>query len=741
MGAPGTNNLRGGISIVNQDMTVIRRIAGEQVGEYFGYSVAVGNFNQDRYDDIAVGCPMYRLRSRPTHEIGRVCLYYQDSNHNFAARTPKCIEGSTVAGSQFGLAVAAIGDVDQDKFGGVYIFLSGAVTNTSSSVLMPLPKPACYCESRPVIHLIESDLLQFESNFISLDDKRCFHNSKPVTCITMKTCMQPRISLSRTTEFWFEIRTDTLKDNINKKRAFIYNGNDGVMYSVYNSSAKSTVCNVMYVYIDPHDNTRDKLTPVQFEMTYGLLKADTSNMGIAPILSQRSHDKIIKQLQIQRFCGEDNVCFPDLAVSITSQTDSFVFGTEPTIDFNINITNSEEDAYESSFTLFMPRGIQFTRIRKIHGRETPNCGRIKTDEFLPEGFGASMKCEIGNPFPNNEDAGYTLGVQIGDVDEDIAHLKFLLIVNSSNAEHYDTTFNNYAVFNLTAEVEMHLRLTGLSKPEQILVNSTELKRLKTMGQEGPYLQHIYEIKNLGPSSTGLVVTTIELPYVIVGGLNLFNLTSQPSFVSGNGSCSLQMMQPRPEVVMLLASTDPEAPQRQEESKGPMEGMPMLVNCRSANVQLCATIECIIDRIDKADQVQVEINLELITSTLQAIQGDFKNVEVKAEAHSVVMNVPYAVQLAQMLNATTQTTTNLAGPKDSAVALWIIIVAAGCGLLLLIVVTVTLWKCGFFRRQRVADVHGKEAKRAISGLEEEFSWTGGTEKLTKTEQKVEDSDED
>ncbi|ELU14170.1 hypothetical protein CAPTEDRAFT_210111, partial [Capitella teleta] len=51
------------------------------------------------------------------------------------------------------------------------------------------------------------------------------------------------------------------------------------------------------------------------------------------------------------------------------------------------------------------------------------------------------------------------------------------------------------------------------------------------------------------------------------------------------------------------------------------------------------------------------------------------------------------------------------------------------------------KCGFFRRQRVADVHGKEATRAISGLEEEFSWTGGTEKLTKTEQKVEDSDED
>jgi hypothetical protein len=34
---------------------------------------------------------------------------------------------------------------------------------------------------------------------------------------------------------------------------------------------------------------------------------------------------------------------------------------------------------------------------------------------------------------------------------------------------------------------------------------------------------------------------------------------------------------------------------------------------------------------------------------------------------------------------------------------------------------------------VADVHGKDATRAIAGLEEEFSWTGGTEKLGKPEE--------
>eukprot|EP00914_Ancora_sagittata_P033523 GHVO01067592.1.p1 GENE.GHVO01067592.1~~GHVO01067592.1.p1 ORF type:complete len:458 (+),score=30.87 GHVO01067592.1:3-1376(+) len=451
------------------------------------------------------------------------------------------------------------------------------------------------------------------------------------------------------------------------------------------------------------------------------------------MLSPIRRIQISRQLLIQRDCGDDQVCYPDLEVTLDSEAEPFVFGTKPSVDLSINVTNKAEDAYESSFTLFMPGGVQFTRIRKIQGKVTPHCGLIKTkNENIPRGFGASLKCDIGNPFPANETAVYLLSIRISEPKESLPHLNFMATVNSSNPEFVNTTFNNQGTFNLSVAAELDTRLMGLSKPEQILVNSTKYELLKSIGREGPYVTYIYEIRNLGPSSTGLVVTSIELPYVVEGDLSLFNFTSPPSVVDGSGSCSTTMKQVEPKMVTLLESTALEAPQELPESRVPTEGQPMLVNCSSANIEQCAHIVCTVDRIDKYDQVNIEVNLELITSTLKAIQGSFKSVEVKVDAQSVVESLPYVVHHAQLPNATTQTTTNLAGPKDPAVALWVIIVSACCGFLLLVIVIVLLWKCGFFHRRRVVDVYGRDATRAISGMEEEFSWTGGTEKLQESE---------
>lgn len=62
-------------------MTNTQNITGEQLGAYFSYSLAVGDLDGDKLDDLIVGAPFYTDLSNNNnegkYETGRVYIYYQ----------------------------------------------------------------------------------------------------------------------------------------------------------------------------------------------------------------------------------------------------------------------------------------------------------------------------------------------------------------------------------------------------------------------------------------------------------------------------------------------------------------------------------------------------------------------------------------------------------------------------------------------------------------------------------------
>ena len=75
--------LQGKVLIYDSRLTNLHNLTGDQVGAYFGYSLAAGDLDGDGRDDLAVGAPMwtdYSEKQADRFETGKVFIVYQDAD-------------------------------------------------------------------------------------------------------------------------------------------------------------------------------------------------------------------------------------------------------------------------------------------------------------------------------------------------------------------------------------------------------------------------------------------------------------------------------------------------------------------------------------------------------------------------------------------------------------------------------------------------------------------------------------
>lgn len=79
VGMPRGGGLLGKVCIFSWNMTNQQNITGEQIGAYFGYSLAVVDVDGDKLDDLIIGAPMYtEPNNEGKYDMGRVYIMYQD---------------------------------------------------------------------------------------------------------------------------------------------------------------------------------------------------------------------------------------------------------------------------------------------------------------------------------------------------------------------------------------------------------------------------------------------------------------------------------------------------------------------------------------------------------------------------------------------------------------------------------------------------------------------------------------
>lgn len=243
---------------------------------------------------------------------------------------------------------------------------------------------------------------------------------------------------------------------------------------------------------------------------------------LRPVMATTSSRK--DTVSIFKNCGSDNICTPDLQMTCKSNVAKYLLGSDKRIELEVTVQNAYEDAFEATYNLVLPPGIDYIKIETQDKPEIPvHCSAPKQSN------NNTLKCDIGNPLPNGNLVRFTVLLQPMTIQEEISSYEFDMEVNSSNSEPFSTTHDNKQHLSLKIWVETEMLIEGESKPKDLFYNPENYTstNITTEIEYGPVFTHNYTIRNRGPSRIEEAEIYLRWPAATLANDDLVYLLEQP----------------------------------------------------------------------------------------------------------------------------------------------------------------------------------------------------------------------
>ncbi|XP_068629492.1 integrin alpha-PS2 isoform X2 [Battus philenor] len=578
VGVPRGANLKGLVVLYTWDLYNIKNISGSQIGAYFGYSLASGDIDGDGTDDVIVGAPMFTKPKSNGYEHGRIYVIYQGKDRSFSknhARTGEYSRG------RFGLAVTSLGDINYDGFGDiavgapyggengrgvVYIYHggeNGIAEKYSQAIIAEEINPSLstfgfslsggvdlddnhytdlavgayesdsvvFLKSRPVVKVMAAVKFMEASKLISMSDKNCqLTNGTEVACAHIMYCLSyDGINVDQQIDFEVTVELDSRQKS--SKRLFVLDTRQSVYTAHILLTKGREECREMVVYLD--EEIRDKLSPIEVKMSYELVTQPSGEV-VPPVLDRTKSIEHTDSLNIQKNCGPDNVCIPDLSMAVTTPTTEFVLGTGENLNIDVKIHNYAQDAYEAAYYLQLPAGVNYTKMERLdrdRADTTPVYCTLKDKAAR-----SVLKCDLGNPMASDQRVNFRV---VLEVDSQVTDLVFDMEVNSTNPEPEETRKDNKVHLAIGVVIKADLSIEGTADPPELHYNASlyETHDLKNDSGLGPQIIYKYNIKNNGPFPVDEAEIYIMWPYQTLTGENLMYMLVQPQWL-GDMVCDI-----------------------------------------------------------------------------------------------------------------------------------------------------------------------------------------------------------
>ncbi|GAB5573315.1 integrin alpha-8 isoform X1 [Prionailurus iriomotensis] len=562
-----------------------------------------------------------------------------------------------------------------------------------------------------------------------------------------KTCQIPESVSPVACGLTAEVYLDTLKQKGAVKRTlFLDNNQSHFIFPLTIKRQKSLQCQDFVVYLRDETEFRDKLSPINISLNYSLDESTfKEGLDVKPILNYYKENTVTEQAHILVDCGEDNMCIPDLKLSARPDKYQVIIGDENHLMLVINARNEGEGAYEAELFVMIPEEADYVGIERSNkGLRPLSC------EYKMENTSRMVVCDLGNPMVAG--TNYSLGLRfaVPRLEKTNMSINFDLQIRSSNKDNPDSNFVSLQI-NITAVAQVEIRglvniwvvskfgainnkpargihiqvfvgvfvftngveLYGkVSHPPQIVLPVPNWEPEEELHKEegvGPVVEHIYELHNIGPSTISDTLLEVGWPFSARDEFLLYIF-------------HIQTLGP------LQCQTNPDINPLDIKPATPPEDTPELsAFLRNSTIPHLVRKRDV--RVPEPHRQSPAKILELykyrvLTNLLRggATRGRRKRrpksqitvmgqdlPPVKNDPYSLaslvsfkVKKMPYQDQPAKLPEGSIGIKTSViwATPNVSfSIPLWVIILAILLGLLVLAILTLALWKCGFFDRAR------------------------------------------
>ncbi|XP_064408505.1 integrin alpha-7 isoform X1 [Latimeria chalumnae] len=683
----------------------------------FGLVVAsIGDVNQDGYGDIAVGAPF--------DGAGKVYIFHGNSL-GVNTKPAQILDGEGVGVKKFGYSISGGLDIDENSYPDL------VVGSLSDSVVLYRARPVTNITSEIKINPENIDLEQNtcrNSLGVCVDVRTCFnYNANPTT-------YKPRLTLGYMLEADGERRKLGLAPRVQFLRRKHTDAEHQFSDSVELHAQGETKCATATFQLQ--ENLRDKLRTIPVTLTYRIKHARLRRQAkeelepLMPVLNAQYPNSIRAEVNFLREgCGEDKVCQSNLQLHyqfcsrVGSNTDTFtplpldsnkmaVFSLtdQEDVALEITVTNSPsdrrhphrdgDDAHAAQLIASIPDTLTYSAFRSHQDKQLV-CAANQN--------GSRVECELGNPMKRDAKVTFYLILSTSGINIETTELAVdLQLATISEQPDLEPVTARASVV-----LELPLSVTGSVTPRQLfysgnIVGESAMEKEEDVGMLAEYE---FAVSNRGQSlkTLGSAFLNVMWPYEVSNGKWLL----YPIRVHFEGNHRMQCASTH--VVNQLKLDFGQKKRRKREvermqvdNAGSASGSAWpvayserkkthILDCTLGTAK-CVVFQCPLYSFDAAAVLKIRSRLWNSTfledfSSVSSIELIVRaNITVKSSIKNLVLRE--AMTQIQVTVYPDQETSEYTG-----IPWWIILIAILAGILVLALLVLLLWKCGFFKRSK------------------------------------------